>query len=395
MSTYAAQQSTWRYEQISSILQHGKNTPARAAAFQALDGVSVWDWNGRKTKLNKHTLRDWVNRFEEAGSLHALADKERADKGKKRTIISRQYDAAFPFEDAKLFLIADELATYIQGVIKGGASLTKTISFASRHLAELSKSEGFEPPNLKKLCQVPRRVVERHSHYRKVHQLKYDRKAINDTLPRQRRTKAGLLPMQVVTMDVHPVDVTVLREDGSIAHPRLIAFQDEATSRVWCELIFLEKSGDVRNADVIRAFARMVEHPEFGMPAMLYCDNGSEYNFVEFFHDALKLNACTSRDMRIVHALPYNASAKPIEGFFGRLETNYLNTLQGYVAGNRMDQKRPAPGKRQTPQVDFETFKQKFFQQLWAFETTVSSARTVNGISHKSVAAMRTLHRVC
>lgn len=62
-------------------------------------------------------------------------------------------------------------------------------------------------------------------------------------------------------MDVHPVDVLVARSDGSTATPRLLGFMDIATGRVWCELVFLDKRGRVRNVDLIEAFAAMAMHP--------------------------------------------------------------------------------------------------------------------------------------
>jgi len=65
------------------------------------------------------------------------------------------------------------------------------------------------------------------------------------------------------------------RTDGTVGTSRLLGFMDIATGRVWCELLFVESAGGVRNTDVIRAFLPMAQHPAWGLPEHLYCDNGS------------------------------------------------------------------------------------------------------------------------
>jgi hypothetical protein len=67
--------------------------------------------------------------------------------------------------------------------------------------------------------------------------------------------------------------VLVRRENGTAATPKLLAFLDLATNRLFYQLVFFEARGGVRNIDVISAFVEMCKDPAFGVPQYLYCDN--------------------------------------------------------------------------------------------------------------------------
>ncbi|MEP2705246.1 MAG: hypothetical protein ABJQ71_23065, partial [Roseibium sp.] len=99
-----------------------------------------------------------------------------------------------------------------------------------------------------------------------------------------------------------------------------------------------------RNVDVIEAFVAMAQHSAFGLPKTLYCDNGKEYLFADFLDDAMQLlvpNVGERGKSRVIRALPYNASAKPIEAWFGHFEQQFLKTCPGYIGDDRMNPKRP------------------------------------------------------
>ncbi|QJP12373.1 hypothetical protein G3545_01055 [Starkeya sp. ORNL1] len=83
--------------------------------------------------------------------------------------------------------------------------------------------------------------------------------------------------MQLVVGDVHHLDMVMLREDGSEAWPKAIAWLDQATNRIRLDLLLLGKGEGIRNADVIASFIRMTQDPAWGMPRGLYLDNESEY----------------------------------------------------------------------------------------------------------------------
>jgi hypothetical protein len=313
-----------------------------------------------------------MERMESVGSTGPLARFRRADKGQRRVFVSREWDKRVRFPDAEKEAIANDLQRAIRSHLAAGATRGQTIELCSRFLAKVSQ-RGFpitDADELLRVCQVPKVMVQAELHYRKLDKHRTDRKAIEDTRPRIKRTIAGYRPMELVVMDVHPIDVAVERADGSEAHPSLLAFLDVATQRCWCELIFLDKRGGVRNVDLIEAFVAMARHPAFGLPEQVYCDNGSEYRFAAFLDDAMQLAwPGSTRTLRVSNALPYNAAAKPVEQWFARFEAQHLRFFQGYRGGDRMNSRQEAVGRRTAPfPGGFEPFREAFFAQLHAYE---------------------------
>jgi len=173
--------------------------------------------------------------------------------------------------------------------------------------------------------------------------------------------------MQVVVCDVHHVNVLLRKEDGTTGTPKMIAWMDMATGRVWADLIFFERRGGVRNIDLIESFCKMAEHPTWGVPEILYGDNGSEYNFADFVDDALQLNVKFrpksefQRDRNVINAIPYNAAAKPIEAWFGHFEQGYLRHVEGWIDDDRMKKRSGDLGKLPKPyNGTFEEFASNF-----------------------------------
>jgi hypothetical protein len=162
--------------------------------------------------------------------------------------------------------------------------------------------------------------------------------------------------MDIVVGDVHPVDVLISRPDGSICTPRMVAWQDVATNRLYSTLHILPKGEGIRREHVGESFAAMVRHPEWGMPRHLYLDNGGEYGQLGIVDDAMRLAAWAGdtdprsdgRRSMIVTAKPYNAPAKPIEGLFAALEKHF-RLLPGWIGGNRMVKKSANVGRPPAP----------------------------------------------
>ena len=250
---------------------------------------------------------------------------------------------------------------------------------ASRHLEKLTESQGYKVPNLRKVCKLHHnhRFLHTQAYLQKVARHKTDRKASEDNRPRAERHKIGMRPMEVVVLDVHHINVLLTKLiDGKkkVGTPKLLAIKDEGTDRVWCDLLFFELKGGVRNADVIRSFAGMAAHPSFGIPETISCDNGPEYNFAEFIADAMILNSRLAGDPRfanrktVMRAQPYNAAAKPIEPWFGQFEQQFLKHVPGYIGDDRMNPKSPHLGKLPEPFGTFEEFREVFFKNLWSYE---------------------------
>lgn len=347
-------QHLWWRDYLAAALQHPPHSPGRADALAQLADRETRDWQGRRVAPSLRTLQRQARRCDEN---QKAGRHRRSDRGAKRVFISRAWDKTVPFADEIKAKVLADLQKEIRGLLKSGASWGHTMLLAGHFLADTTRSWGFRDEGaLGRICSVPKQLVSAELVYRNVHRFKRDRKAYEDRRPRIKRTIAGMAPMELVVGDVHPVDIHLTRSDGTVGTARMIAFMDWATQRVWCELIFFEKRGGVRNVDVIEVFASMVE--AWGLPQSLYVDNGKEYGFASYLDDALKLTVPgfhgPSRSTQVIHALPYNASAKPIERVFGDLEKRLFSTAPGHIGGNRMNKKQEAVGKAVSPLGSFE-----------------------------------------
>lgn len=365
-------EALWWFNHLKQVLAAAKGSPERAAAIKIAQASMKVDWRGQLFTPSLRTIARRVAAIDGDIGMAGLLRRDRADKGQKRVILTRSWDSYVPFDDAAKQRIADAVRDEIRGFVKGGVSVSKTCFLVGDWLVGITREHGFRPNDLKALeraCSIPKYMVTAERHYKAVYRHKVDRKASEDAGPRISRHGRDLQPMDIVVMDVHHVNVLLTKESGRSGTPKLLAFMDLATQRVWCELIFFDKSGGVRNTDVIDAFVNMAMHPAFGLPKQLYCDNGSEYHFADYLKDALALNVGIHSGREVVRARRYNAAAKPIEGWFGRFEQHFLKTCQGYIGDDRMKPMNPKLGKLPTPfEGGFEAFRKRFFQLLKANE---------------------------
>jgi hypothetical protein len=88
---------------------------------------------------------------------------------------------------------------------------------------------------------------------------------------------------------VKHLDVIVRRDDGSTAWPKIVAFMDAGTGRVFVYPVLLERGEGVRQEHVVEAFLSMVADPAWGFPQGLYLDNGSEFGALAKIDGALQL----------------------------------------------------------------------------------------------------------
>ncbi len=108
-------------------------------------------------------------------------------------------------------------------------------------------------------------------------------------MPSIRRDYSTLLPRRIVVGDVHPVNIMMRREDGTVDYPQAIAWYDVATNEIHMTFVLCDPGESIRREHVAQSFEAMVD--EWGLPEMLYLDNGSEYSLVchdRRFHPALK-----------------------------------------------------------------------------------------------------------
>ncbi|HOT82392.1 MAG TPA: hypothetical protein PLQ12_03710, partial [Candidatus Defluviicoccus seviourii] len=158
-----------------------------------------------------------------------------------------------------------------------------------------------------------------------------------------------LQPMAMVSADVHPSDTLVLREDGSQATARVVAWLDQATGRQFVTAYLLEKGEGLKSSHVVESFAALCADPSWGVPTGIYADNGSEYNsWSELFEPLAQLKVAIHGDGSIrpglTHARAYQPQSKAIEHGFAIIE-RILADMPGHIGSNRMNKKCERQGE--------------------------------------------------
>ena len=297
------------------------------------------------------TLNRWADLYLEHG-FNGLARKRPANAGQRRVQVSRVFDRAFrktSYGDELLAEIRGEVEGFIKGLWKSRREASGWDAIrrdAETLLEDLCDRRGVQIAPA--AFRLSRRRVEAFAGFRKVNEFRNDRKAWDDKKPRVRRDWSPLAPMEVVIADVKPIDVAVTRPDGSIVYPRAIGFTCGATFRCFLHLVFLPKKEGVRQEHVHEAFLAMVQEPGWGFPRSLYLDNGKEFGALDKLGDAMALLSEPGA-RTIIRARPYNASAKPVESAFARLDLFWTCILPGYAGKDRMRKKTQTVGRPPAP----------------------------------------------
>ena len=333
---------TQRLQSITSALAAKPRSTARGDAI-----LLAAEASGRTPR----TIRRWIRRYKEKG-VRGLARKRPDNAGQPRVWISRPFDRAWYVaggSPATLQEIAADLTKALKGLWAsraeraGGVEIRRLAEFL---LLELGEAKGMALPQ--EAHRLSRRAVDRFAAYRVVNQKRNDRNAYDDARPQIRRDWTELAPMERVVADVKHLDVIVRRDDGSTTWPKIVAFLDAGTGRVFAHPVLLGRGEGVRQEHVIEAFLSMVADPAWGFPQGLYLDNGSEFGALAKIDGALQLlNEPGART--IIYAQPYNASAKPIESLFARLDRQAICLLPGYAGPNRLASKTQTVGRPPEP----------------------------------------------
>ncbi|RYB02040.1 hypothetical protein [Lichenibacterium ramalinae] len=348
-----------RFHIIGPVLKTKPGTPERAVATKAR-AAEVFHLDGKPFAASERSIQRWAEKHEAEG-FAGLTRRKRKGAGERAAVVSRAWDKAVKLPKAAAHTIATELAGYIGGLVKAGESPSIILRLAREHLLELTRQAGSDLSTeaLLAACAIPVHLIRRAKDLRKVHRFKTDRKAHEDARSRISRTRAGLLPNDVWVVDVHPLDIGCRRENGTIAYPRGIATLDLATNRIRVDWVLLDEGKGITARHVIAHTTATIRI--WGGPRAVYGDNGSEYRWLEFIDDALKLmdrdgrrlipdlGTWEERRSNIVRARAYNAPAKPIEGIFGVLERKYFHVIPGWVAGDRTRKKSANVGREPEP----------------------------------------------
>jgi hypothetical protein len=335
------------------------------------------------------TLETWLRRYRERG-VSGLIRQRRADVGKSRVLVSREWDRLTVHLSADVRRdLAAEIEKRVRSLWAAGAPGWKHVAqFAKPYVAEITRAAGVVVTDceLSSACELPRHFVRRFRRHAIVSIKRGDAKKFYDrfSIP-VRRDRSHLLPMQVVEGDVHHVDIYYRRADGSVATPKAVAWLDLATNRLFASIYFLEKGKGITQEHVIRSFIDMTQSPGWGWPESLMLDNGAEYGWTDFVEDALQCAAFTGRNLKlnfhearpVQRARPYNARAKAIESIFRTLEYGYLTIIPGHVGGERTRKKTANVGKEPDPfPGTTDELRELIAGQITRYEITPQSNRS-------------------
>lgn len=295
---------------------------------------------------------------------------QRRDRGQARTLISGPWLAwatetlaAWPGDD--LPGLAERMRQAVRSAWVGGAPSERQCWLkATAAVAKDLMERGAPREACAALLNVPaprRYLAAEAQFFRVAGRALRDGKAIYDNnLTPVKRTAKGLLPGDLVCGDITPLDIPVLREDGSIAYARLIAWHDMGSNWLWIDPVLLAKGEGIRREHVAASYARMCEKAPFGAPRRLYLDNGSEYQWDEMLVACKRLADFTGQafaadeaatapaERKVIRSIPFRPRAKRIEGMFGNL-ADWLGWWFGYVGGNRITKKVATLGKGVQP----------------------------------------------
>lgn len=319
----------------------------------------------------------------EGGVLALARLGQRRDRGQARVLISAQWQAwAQEVAAAWGGMSAPELAEALRQAVRsawvGGAPSERQCWLkATAKVAKDWMAAGMPAALASALMRLPaprRWLAAEGRHHRVAGRFLRDAKGFYDkNRAPVKRTAAGLQPGEVVCGDITPLDIPVLREDGSTGYARIIMWHDVATNWLHHDLVLLEKGDGIRRDVVAASFARMCEQAPFGSPRRLYLDNGSEYRWDEMLVAAKRLADLTEQrfaaedaasapeERRVVRSIPFHPRGKRVEGQFGNLR-HWLAWWMGYVGGNRMTKKVTTLGRGVQP-ARFEEV------QAWLEET--------------------------
>ncbi|QCI93443.1 hypothetical protein [Novosphingobium sp. EMRT-2] len=354
---------TKRYAVLRLVMETAKGTPERAVAIRDA---------ARHHGENERTIQRWVQRCETHGwDLDALGRKRPENADRKRVWVSRAFDKRFraaghtqaDLEQLSAWLTREIAGWWQSPVQRAGWKRVRLEVLTS--LRRECMTRGFDLPAT--AFDISRRRIEELRFHRAVDVMKHDAKRHDDAKPRIRRDNRRFKPMEQVVMDVKPLDCVLMRADGTLAYPKLIGFMDTGTHRLFGRIILLPQGEGVRQEHVTDAFLDMVDHPDWGFPQQLYCDNGSEYKHFDLIREALKMIADEDAQV-IIHAKPYSGASKPIESKFSVIDQQITSLMDGYTGSNRMDKKIHRMGQKAKPYGgSIEQFEEEFFLRLADF----------------------------
>ena len=362
-----------RLSAVLSVLAAGpKGSADRAARVAGLAATLRYPTGKRAgSPVGQGTIRAWVADYEREG-LTAIKRKERSDRGASRVIAWAAWDAAM----AEARVPADrqrEIAAALDRSVRSfwasGAASASVIQFAMAPVCqELAEAHGvaLDPAAMALLRRAPLHYIgarerrrARIAHIRKTDAGQWAARFV----PRIRRHRDGLRPMDLVAADVRHSDILYCRPDGSLATAKMVAFLDLATNRLFARAFLLSAGEMIRREHVLASLRDMMADPAWGVPRCLYLDNGGEFRVGAAAEDLAHIADMVRRvgaifearefeaagEPGVMNSEAYNPQSKVIESVFSAFTRSIEPNWPGFVGGNRMAKKTENQGRAPRP----------------------------------------------
>jgi hypothetical protein len=365
----------WRQHLVLSICQAGApGSPGRGARIAELAAASRYPSGKREGKLiPERTLRSWVAAYEDGGVTSTVRAR-RADRGRKRVIVWREWDRALIAAGVPK-AVQCELAVKIDKMTRsfwadGASSAVTVCDLMRRHCLDFLAAAGIALPEnvLATICTLPASYTAEKARKRArlIHIKRTDASRWHSKfVPRIRRTRDDLVPMQMVAADVRHSDIIYRRSDGSLATAKIVAFQDLATNRVFIRAFLMKPGEMLRREHVLAARRDLFADCSWGIPQAAYEDNGGEFKTGGASDDLARIvtlvrqaagieigffdEGALARRIGTVNSRPYTPQSKIIESLFSVFTRSIEPHWPGYIGGNRMVKKVENQGKLPVP----------------------------------------------
>lgn len=340
----AEQQARWRI--IEPAINAGKKgTRARADATREIIEQSH-DYLGEVRRFSESTIRAWIADFEGAGPV-GLLPKQRVDRGKARTLITRDWDKHIDLPDGDKQRIAHETTKKAHSMVANdGASEREVRRICADLLFHHCRDAGSQlpQPKLRRLCRLNAKWCDRQElkKFKLIYLKNKDHKSFQDSAVPRISRDLHPVPMGLLIGDVHYVDL-LIEENGASIRVRLIHWMDASSLFVWTVPVFMSKGQGAGQEDVAEALWQVSTCRHGGIPQQYYLDNGSEYAALT---DAMvRLSCLANMDFGVTLAKPYSPTSKgDIEGHFNILE-HIFKGLPGWIGGDRTNKKSQNKGE--------------------------------------------------
>ena len=348
-------QSLWRRHQIVMEAKTEATFADHKKATEARERVAA------KYKISTRTLYRWCKAYESDGVAGLMDKIEQRNKGIPKALCLFAQDYA---KDRMFGIARRTRAAAYDDLRKQAAELGKRACAHCVHCADSLVRREFAFAGLAdeyELCDrpgngmivpqssstfnrfvstIPKDEMAYARHGKRYWEARYMPKA-----ERERPTKAN----ECWFGDHHMMDIIVIDEDNNnaLVRPWITAWSDAATGCLVGFCVTTNPNSTTITETFIRAIMKKPNSEFWGMPCIIYIDNGKDYRSKKFegehevehvlgrLNDSMEtVGILRQLGVAVIHAQPYKAWSKTIERIFGTIEKRWGRELPGWIGNS-------------------------------------------------------------